>query len=170
VTESQPEQGIGSAEHTRNVPRKRVAATVIFTDERGRVLLCEPTYKQVWEAPGGAVEADESPRDAAIREVKEELGLVIEPIRLVALDWVPPLQGRIEGLISVFDGGRLTPDQVESIVLDSTELRSWSWCSISEVQVRMRDLVARRIVFSLKAIDEGATLYLESGFPVDQFS
>jgi hypothetical protein len=49
----EPGQGkdIGSAEHTRTVPRKRSAATVLFTDGVGRVLICEPTYKEVWEAP-----------------------------------------------------------------------------------------------------------------------
>jgi hypothetical protein len=53
------EQGIGTAEHTHRMPRKRAAVTVVFTDGRGRVLLCEPTYKRVWEAPGGTSEAEE---------------------------------------------------------------------------------------------------------------
>jgi ADP-ribose pyrophosphatase YjhB (NUDIX family) len=70
---------------------------VLFTDGVGRVLICEPTYKEVWEAPGGAVEEGESPREAAAREVKEELGLVVEPGRLLGLDYVPALDGRTRG-------------------------------------------------------------------------
>lgn len=169
MTESQElEQGkdIGSAEHTRTIPTKRSAATVIFTDGTGRVLLGEPTYKEVWEAPGGAVEANESPRDAAAREVTEELGLVVEPGRLVALDFVPPQQGRTDALIAVFDGGRLTLEQTAAIVLDPAELRSWSWCTVAEVHERMRPLVARRIEASLAAIASGETLYMEDGYPV----
>ena len=50
--------------------RKRMAATVLFTDAQGRVLVVEPTYKPRWELPGGAVERDESPWRAAGREVE----------------------------------------------------------------------------------------------------
>lgn len=157
---------IGSAEHTRQVPRKRSAATMVFTDGAGRVLLCEPTYKQVWEAPGGAVEADESPRDAAAREVREELGLVVEPGRIVAVDYVPPIGGRTEGLIFVYDGGRLTDEQTAAIRLAEGELKSWAWCTVEQVHERMRPLVARRIAAALGAVVEGGVVELENGYPV----
>ena len=51
-------------EYTSSLPGKRMGAGVLFTDETGRLLLVEPTYKPTWEIPGGAMEADESPRDA----------------------------------------------------------------------------------------------------------
>ena len=42
---------------TATLPRKRMGAAVLLSDERGRVLLVEPVYKDYWEIPGGAVEA-----------------------------------------------------------------------------------------------------------------
>lgn len=33
-----------------------------------------------WELPGGKVEGDESPRDAVVRELREEVGITVEPI------------------------------------------------------------------------------------------
>ncbi|GAB3233244.1 hypothetical protein GCM10027447_29480 [Glycomyces halotolerans] len=162
----EPERGIGTAEHTHKMARKRAAATVLFTDGAGRVLLCEPTYKQVWEAPGGAVEAGESPRRAAAREVGEELGLTIEPGRLVAVDWVPPMAGRTEGMVYVFDGGRLDCRATSSITLAQKELRTWEWCTIPEAHRRMRPLVARRIQSALAAVATGSTAYLEAGYPI----
>jgi hypothetical protein len=57
-------------------------------------------------------------------------------------------------------------EQAAGIVLDPTELRSWSWCTVAEVHERMRPLVARRIEASLHAVGTGETVYLESGYPV----
>jgi 8-oxo-dGTP pyrophosphatase MutT (NUDIX family) len=47
----------------------RIGAAVLFTDTAGRALLVEPTQKDYWEIVGRCVEADESPRHAAAREV-----------------------------------------------------------------------------------------------------
>src|SRR3954454_11941199 len=79
---------------TATLPRKRMGAGVLLSDDRGRVLLVEPTYKDYWEIPGGAVEADESPYDAVVRELKEELALPVQPGRSLVTDWVPPRPGR----------------------------------------------------------------------------
>ncbi|GIF05447.1 NUDIX domain-containing protein [Actinoplanes siamensis] len=73
---------------TATLPRKRVGAGVLLSDDGGRVLLVEPAYKDDWEIPGGAVEADESPCAAVVREVQEELGLPVLPGRLLVTDWV----------------------------------------------------------------------------------
>lgn len=158
---------IGSAEHTRTIPTKRAAAAMLFTDGQGRVLLCQPTYKDVAEAPGGAGEVDESPLDTAAREVTEELGLIVEPGRLFTVDYAAAQSnGRSESVIFAFDGGLLTPEQTDAIVLDLREIASWSWCTVAEVRNRMRPLVARRIEAALRATRSGETLYLENGYPV----
>ncbi|WP_036968045.1 NUDIX domain-containing protein [Promicromonospora kroppenstedtii] len=143
-----------------------MAATLVFTDHTGRVLLCEPTYKQVWEAPGGAVELGESPRAAVAREVREELGLDLGPGRLVAVDHVPAVDGRTEALVLVYDGGRLTEQQTATIRLAEDELRTSAWCTLDEARERMRPLVARRIIAALRAISEGGVAELENGHPV----
>jgi len=155
-----------TTDFTATLPRKRMGAGVLLTDEVGRALLVEPTYKDYWEIPGGVVEADESPYAAVVRELKEELGLPMRPGRLLVTDWVPPRPDRTEGLMMVYDGGILTPEQTAQIRLPAEELRSWAWCTAQEANERLSQLLARRIAAATRARTEGTTAYLENGYLV----
>jgi 8-oxo-dGTP pyrophosphatase MutT (NUDIX family) len=53
-----------------------VAETFIVND--GAVLLRKHDKYKLWLAPGGHIELDEEPQQAAIREAKEEVGLDVE--------------------------------------------------------------------------------------------
>jgi 8-oxo-dGTP diphosphatase len=99
-----------------------------------------------------------------IRELGEELGLVVSPGRLLVVDWVPPREDRTEGLMLLFDGGALTPAQAESIRLPPEELRSWAWCDQQQTQQRLSALLARRVAAALEAREDGGAAYLENGF------
>jgi 8-oxo-dGTP pyrophosphatase MutT (NUDIX family) len=49
-----------------------------------RVLLVFDRHRQVWELPGGMIEPPESPREAAVRELREETGQAAhEPVTFV---------------------------------------------------------------------------------------
>jgi len=58
-----------------------LVAAAALVDADGRVLLCQrPEGKQLaglWEFPGGKVEAGETPEACLIRELEEELGIVV---------------------------------------------------------------------------------------------
>lgn len=53
------------------------AVSTLVVDDDGRVLLVYETDVDLWSTPGGSVEVDERPEDAARREVLEETGLTV---------------------------------------------------------------------------------------------
>ncbi len=161
------DESAGLSEYDLGLARKRMASGVLFFDLDGRVLLVDPVYKQQWEVPGGAVESDESPRDGAIREVKEELGLVCVPGRLLCVDWVAPRPERSEGLNTLFDGGVLPEDQVAAIQLQEEELRAFAFIPLDEVGQRLTPQLARRVLAAAAARERGETVWLENGHLVD---
>ncbi|MGH3907522.1 MAG: NUDIX domain-containing protein [Pseudonocardiaceae bacterium] len=149
-----------------SLPRKRMAASMLFFNAEDKILLVEPTYKQHWELPGGVVEADESPRIAAQREIAEELGLDRVAGRLLALDWVPPAVNRSEGVIAVFDGGVLPSMEVARIVVPPEEIRGFEFFGLAAVDSVLPPLLARRVFAAVQTRRDGTTTYLEDGYLV----
>jgi 8-oxo-dGTP diphosphatase len=61
------------------------AGAVVF-DPEGRVLLVREGYgRGRWSLPGGEIEAGEQPHEAAVREAREETGLVVTPTAVLGL-------------------------------------------------------------------------------------
>jgi RimJ/RimL family protein N-acetyltransferase/8-oxo-dGTP pyrophosphatase MutT (NUDIX family) len=145
------------------LPRKRAIAQLLVRDQSGRVLLCQLTYKQDWDLPGGVVEVAESPRLAVAREIDEELGLRIEPGGLLLTDWLPPWGGWDDAVCLVFDGGVHDAGLAEGASLQAREIRTACFCTIDEARDRCTDFTARRIESAIRNVDGGGPAYTESG-------
>ncbi|MEU1964145.1 NUDIX hydrolase [Micromonospora sediminicola] len=145
-----------------SVTRVRAAAGAILRDQAGRVLVVHPTYKEVSEIPGGMVEADESPADACVREIREELGLSLATGPLLCVDWVPPSPPWDGGLMFVFDGGALTSDQIATIRLCPEELDRFDFIEPERLGDVLIPRLARRVAAAVAAIGRGG-VYLEDG-------
>src|SRR4051812_41647891 len=102
-----------------------MGAGLLIRDEQDRVLLVQPTYKQTWELPGGAVEAGESPAQCAAREALEELGVEFAAGRLLCVEWQGPEPDRTESLMWIYDGGVVDADLLDRIQLPADELASY---------------------------------------------
>lgn len=78
---------------------KPKGTSLIFVNDQGEVLLFlrddDPgiPYPNMWDLPGGHVEDGETPKDCIVREMKEEMGLVIEGIEPFS---VVQFEGRTE--------------------------------------------------------------------------
>jgi 8-oxo-dGTP diphosphatase len=121
----------------------------------------KPTYKPGWEISGGMVEANESPVQACIREVREELRLEIELGRLLCLEYVAV---NPERLLFVFDAGTVSDLEVSRIVLPPDELSEFRFVTLAESQELLPERLALRVRQSLIALKHlPQTVYLENG-------
>lgn len=144
------------------LPRKRLIAHVLMRDAEGRILLCDTAFKSDWELPGGIVEPGEAPRDGAVREVQEELGLDLAVGRLLVADWLPPYLGWEDALELIFDGGRVSADDLASFSLQENEIRSVSLLTLEQAAAVVTPLSHRRLTVAT-GLSDGETAYLHDG-------
>lgn len=143
------------------LPRKRAIGQLLVRDTADRVLMCQLTYKEDWDLPGGVVEVGENPREGVAREVLEELGLTLPAGNLLLTDWMPPWRGWDDALCLVFDGGAHAPDVLDAAVLQQREIRSVAFLTLDEIAERAADFTVRRVRSAL----DGAG-WSESGAPL----
>lgn len=68
-----------------------VVAAVVVRDDDGRVLVVRKAGTSRFMLPGGKIEAGETPAQAALRELREEVGAVLDPSLLAELgEWTAP--------------------------------------------------------------------------------
>ena len=142
------------------LPTKRLIAQGLIRNNANEILLCELTYKQEWDLPGGVVDPHESPAHALSREIREELQVEMLPQWLVAVNWLPRWRGWDDAVLFVFDLG--VDDQVIARAnLEPRELRSLHWCTLEQVERRAAPYVTR-MLSRLAPLRQGTT-YLEDG-------
>jgi 8-oxo-dGTP pyrophosphatase MutT (NUDIX family) len=153
-------------DYLRGLARQPAAAAVLITDETDRALLVKPTYKPQWEIPGGVIEEGETPWEAAVRELKEELGLpCVATPRLLCMDWMRTEAYEPGGPRMIFDGGTITPQELAAIQLPPDELSEWQLVAMPDIDRYAPPPLARRTRAAMAALTR-ETVYLENGFPI----
>lgn len=66
-------------------PTPNVSVRVLLFDNQGRLLLVKEKVEDKWAVPGGWCDVFESPKENAIKEVKQEAGFDVEIDRLVGV-------------------------------------------------------------------------------------
>ena len=118
-------------------------------------------YRPDWHLPGGTIEADESPVVGCRRELREELGLLIEPGRLLGVEWVKDVDDEHGGLQLLYDGGVLDDDAIARIVLPPDELDDAGFFDPGTAQELLNDRNRRRIAYGLTALGDGNVVELD---------
>ena len=145
------------------LPKKRMAAGAIFFDESGRVLLVQPAYRTTWDIPGGVVELDESPLEACMREVQEEVGLCVPIGRLLVVEYNQYAEPeKTEALIFNFDGGTLSAEQIATIKPDPEEIADWRFFARDALPENIKPVVRQRLLRAFAQKQSPTNAYFEN--------
>lgn len=109
------------SEQTPNSKRPPIASAVITHE--GKVLLVRRRVTEgslSWQFPGGEVEHDESAGQAAVREVREETGLIVAESKVLGARTHPNTGRAIVYVACRVVGGKAT-------IVDDDELDALSW-------------------------------------------
>jgi ASC-1-like (ASCH) protein/8-oxo-dGTP pyrophosphatase MutT (NUDIX family)/protein-L-isoaspartate O-methyltransferase len=142
------------SQYAQNVPHHTVYGCLYLRDEHDRPVQLRSVYgSRPWQFPGGNLdEQGEDPLQTARREAVEETGLELglDTPRLLLTHFLhagPQMPLNKVGLI--FDGGRLSADQLRRIRLDPAEHDLWAVHDLAEWQA----LMAPRAFAHLDAIE-----------------
>lgn len=66
----------------KTLESRPASANILLENSRHELLIINQTYRNIWSVPGGVIDTGETPLEAAIREVKEEVGIIVKPEEL----------------------------------------------------------------------------------------
>lgn len=125
--------------------RHSVSVAAVVTDDQGRVLVIKRRDNGAWQLPGGVLELHETIEDGLCREVEEETGVEVEPVRLTGV--YKNMKASVVALVFLAQpvGGTPRPTD-ESTAVD--------WWSSDRVAAEMTEAFAIRILDALDPAGE----------------
>ena len=118
-----------------------IPSVTVLTFAQDQVLLVKHGDRDLWVAPGGSINPNESPADAAVREMWEETGLLIDLVRILGVYGGPEFEvtytncDRVTYLMTVFEG-RVTAGQID--IQDVEEIKAARYFSQAEAKLLTR--------------------------------
>ena len=142
-------------------PARVSSATLILENSVGQALIVKANYKPYWTFPGGIIDEGETPKQAAIRETYEEVGLAIDPKQVVFVAAVNRKSDYADTYQFIFKAP-LTKQMLNDITLQATEIDTF--LLVTKAQVRSGDHQYGKVISHWV---NGSTGYIEQTFGKD---
>lgn len=152
-------------EYYKAVPKKRISSGVLLLNQRYEILILKPSYKDHWSVPGGMLENYESPREGAVREVSEEIGLKLGDLKFLCVEYTNKTEKKDDDIFFLFYGGKLTPAEIKDIKIDNDEISEYLFAKPEEV-VKLfakTGVLSKIILKAIKVLKDNEPVYLEDG-------
>lgn len=141
-----------------SLPKRASSAALLLENEAGELLIVKANYKPYWSLPGGVIDPGETPKEAAIRETFEEVGLQINPDAVQFVMVVNRVSTITQTYQFVFKA-KLQTEIMNSIVLQASEIDEYAL--ISRTQVRSQNKPYAKVI---EYWADGVTGYIEHVF------
>jgi putative (di)nucleoside polyphosphate hydrolase len=161
----------------------RPGVGIVLFNRDGRVFMGRriDTDHEAWQMPQGGIDPDESPREAALREVREELGtdkveIIGEapdllsydlPAHLVGVAWGGEWRGQRQRWFAMRFLGL---DADINVATDHPEFSDWRWVDLEDLATLIvafkRDVYHQVAARFAKARDDAAARNVEAAHPV----
>lgn len=142
----------------KSLPSRVSSAAMILENDVGQILIVKANYKPHWTLPGGVVDPGETPKEAAIRETFEEVGVRLDP-RKVAFVAVINRKSDIADTYQFLFKAVLRKGALREIVLQASEIDEYAL--VTRTQVATKDRYYGKVIEHWAA---GRTGYLEQTF------
>lgn len=143
---------------SKSLDRRVSSAAVILEDSSGRALIVKANYKSYWTFPGGIIDKGETPKEAALRETFEEVGVAVNPAVLTFVAVINRKSDEAQTYQFLFRA-RLTHRMLNQIVIQSSELDEFAF--VTKDEVRRSDRVYGKVIDHWAKNAEG---YVEQDF------
>jgi len=131
---------------------------MLLETTNGEVVAVKSQYKPYWTLPGGIIDPGETPREGAIRETREEVGIKIDP-RTVEFVAVIDRRSEVAETYQFIFKAPLPEAQRSSIRLQTSEIQAYEF--VTKVQVASGD---RPYAKALEHWANGTMGYIEQTF------
>jgi 8-oxo-dGTP diphosphatase len=133
-------------------PRHSVSVTGVVVRPDGLILAIKRADDGRWVPPGGVLELDESPQDGVVREIYEETGVKVNPIRLTGV-----YKNMRLGVVSLAFRCEVIGGEMHT----SSESTRVEWISVSDAVTSMPEARAVRVTDALR--DDGPFVRIHDG-------
>jgi 8-oxo-dGTP pyrophosphatase MutT (NUDIX family) len=164
------EDGVMNDDHGELRQVERNVVRVVVLDAANQVLLLQtrdlgnPTFGTSWELPGGGMEPGETHIGAAVRELREETGIEVEPARVGKPTWRRDVEYTYRGerrlqheLVVMVRLDEVAPDVEGSqrVDFESVDHFGHRWWAVDEIACSDQRFYPRRLPALLRSFLAG---------------